>query len=117
MMEYLEVVGAGLLSNLPGLVAWGIGVTAAVVLLRRGGGLAEKLFLAGVCLMFFTTLAGPFLQGLGTWLMHGASSFSVGARTYGLVLLPLSVFGLAGLVCLVWGFWLRFFRPRRQEAS
>jgi hypothetical protein len=115
-MEYLETIGEALLSNIPGILAWSIGIAVAVVLLRRGGCRAEKLFLAGVCLMFFAALAGPLLQGLGRWVISESESFGARATTYGLILLPVSVFYLAGLVCLVWGFWLRF-RPGKGEGS
>lgn len=113
-MEYLGIVIENLLNNLPGILVWGSGIVVATVLLHRGGGLAEKLFLAGTCLMFFAALAGPLLLAPARWSIDGAGGTRAGAVTYGLLVLPLGVFSLAGLVCLVWGFWLRF-RPRKRE--
>jgi hypothetical protein len=83
-------------------------------LLRGGGGRAEKLFLAGACLMFFAALAGPLLLAPARWSIEEAGGTRSGAATYALLVLPLSIFWLAGLVCLVWGFWLRF-RHRQRE--
>ncbi len=113
-MEYIKIVTEALVNNIPQILVWGSGIVVATVLLHRGGGRAEKLFLAGVCLMFFVALAGPLLLAPARWSIDEAGGTSAGAVTYGLLVLPLGVFSLAGLVCLVWGFWLRF-RPRKRE--
>jgi len=104
-----------MLRYIPELVAWGIGVVLAIIMVRRGGGKAEKLLLAGCSLIFVTRLASPLLHELVQRLVseQGMSHIDI-AQTMGLtVSLPLSILGLAGFVCLVLAFWMRFW-PRRQ---
>ena len=104
------MVGPMLLQSIPELIAWGIGIVLAALIVRRGGGKIEKLFLAGCCLMFFIQIASPFLNGLESSLIRdGLISF----QTIGLLQLPVSILGLAGFVCLVWAFWVRF-RVRKE---
>lgn len=113
-MSYFEMVGPYLLRNTPELLAWLVGIVLAVSMLRRGGGKTEKLLLAGCSLMFVIQLARPFLSGLVSLLLRE------GWRTpqaVGLILqLPMAILGIAGLVCLVFAFWVRF-RTRRQELA
>jgi hypothetical protein len=115
-MGYFEAVSPGLLGNLPAVLAWGAGAAVAAVLLRRGGGRAEKLFLAGVCLMLFTSLAGPIGFSIIRNSMAGSLDLHRLAILNTWISLPLFALELAGLVCLAWGFWLRF-RPRETEAA
>ena len=109
-MSVVETVNIPLLTYIPELVAWLVGIVIAVLILRRGGGRPEKLFLAGCILLFVARLASP----LGSWLLQ-TLMFEEGlnyisrAQTMGLfVSLPVSILALAGLVCLVWAFWVRF---------
>ena len=106
-MNYLEVVGPGLLANTPMLVAWLVGIVLAVYMLRRDGGKAEKLLLAGCSLMFVSRIASPFLNALTVWLVaeHGMHRVS----TLGLVVsLPTAILSMAGIVCLILAFWTRW---------
>ena len=107
-MNYFEIVGPSLLQHTPSLLAWLIGIVFGVRMVRQGGAKAEKLFLIGCGLMFMTQIVIPFLPRLVWWLIHEqlASGLAVS--------LPMVVLGLAGIVCLVYAFWLRF-RARRQE--
>ena len=113
-MSYFEMVGPYLLRNTPELLAWLGGIVLATSMLRRDGGRAEKLLLAGCSLMFVIQLAGPFLSGLVSLLLREGWRTP---QTVGLILsLPTSVLRTAGLVCLVLAFWVRF-RTRRQELA
>ena len=106
-----------MLRHIPELVAWGIGIVLAVLMVGRGGGRAEKLFLAGCSLIFITNLASPILSELMRRLVteQGMTNASI-AQTMGWVSIPLGLLGLAGLVCLVWAFWVRFW-IRKQETA
>ena len=86
-------------------------------MVRRGGVRAEKLFLAGCSLMFTVELVNPFVRELIRWWVseQEVSNLSI-ARTVGLASLPMAVLSLAGLVCLVWAFWLRFGKEKREAA-
>ncbi|MFC1985551.1 hypothetical protein ACFLUK_01545 [Chloroflexota bacterium] len=104
-----------MLRYIPELLAWLVGVILAVAMVRRGGGKAEKLFLAGCSLMFATRLATPLLSELVHLLMleRDMSNIDI-AQTMGLAVnLPISILTVAGLVCLVWAFWVRFRGERR----
>ncbi|MFC1901382.1 hypothetical protein ACFLX3_00420 [Chloroflexota bacterium] len=106
-----------MLRYIPELVAWAVGVVLAVVMVRRGGGKAEKLLLAGCSLMFITRLATPPLQELVRRLASERDMSNIAiAQTMGWVSIPMSILSLAGLVCLVWAFWVRF-RGRKQVTA
>ena len=118
METSVQVVDISILRYIPELVAWGVGIVLAVLMVRRGGGKAEKLLLAGCSLMFTTQLARPLLSEFVHWLMfeRGMSNIAI-AQTMGLAInLPFSILAIAGLVCLVYAFWVRF-RSGRQEPA
>jgi len=113
-MSYLEIVSPLLLQNTPELLAWIFGIILAASMVAGGGRMAEKLFLAGCILMFVMQLASPFLSGLvSTLLREGWRT----PPTVGLILqLPLAILGLAGFMCLIYAFWLRFRREGQELA-
>ena len=105
-MSYLDAVVPGLLGNIPMLLAWLVGIVLAVLMLRRGGGKAEKLLLIGCSLMFLAVIVRPFLSGLTLWLVAERGMTRVSAL--GLAFsLPNSILSMAGIVCLVLAFWIR----------
>jgi hypothetical protein len=107
----LETAGLRLLENIPAIAAWCTGMVLAVIMVRRGGGKTEKLLLAGCCLMLIIELSQPFLIELVRQLSEGRFS----ATMYQAVIsIPLSILGLAGFVCLIIAFWMRF-RRKKQE--
>ncbi len=106
-MNYLDTVVPGLLGSIPLLLAWLVGIVLAVLMLRRGGGKAEKLLLAGCSLMFVAQIVRPFLTGLALWLVHEHGMTRVSAL--GLAFsLPNAILSMAGIVCLVLAFWTRW---------
>lgn len=113
-MSYLELIGPSLARHIPELLGWLVGFILAVRMLRRGGGKAEKLFLAGCSLLVVLHLASPFLSGLvSSLLRQGWRS----PQTPGLILqLPVAILSLAGLFCLVYAFWLKFWTRRSESA-
>ena len=107
MTSYLELVGSTFLGNTPVLLAWLVGIVLAVRMVRRGGGKAEKLLLIGCSLMFVAQVVNPFLRGLALWLI--AEQGMSRASASGLALsLPIGILGMAGIICLIWAFWLKF---------
>ena len=114
-MNYLEVVGTSLLRHTPELLGWLVGVILALRMLKRGGGKAEKLFLAGCSLMLVIQLVSPFLSGFAWWLSHEQGMRRALASVLA-VSLPMGVLGLAGFVCLVYAFWLKFWTRKRRLA-
>ena len=114
----VQVIEISILRYIPELVAWGIGIIVAVLMVKRGGGKAEKLLLAGCSFMFVIQLASPFLSELvQSQLWEQSMNYVSRAQAMALfVSLPMSILGLAGLVCLVYAFWLRFVTRRRELA-
>jgi hypothetical protein len=106
-MNYLEIVGHMFLGSIPLLVAWLVGIIISVRMLRLGGEKAEKLLLAGCAMMFANQVIRPFLSGLATWLVHEQGMTR--ATTAGLIIsIPTGVMSLAGIVCLIYAFWMKF---------
>ena len=117
MESFVQTSGISNWIFIPELLAWGFGIVLAAMMLRRGGGKAEKLFLAGCCLLFFAALLSPFGQMVMQQLRQSALSNQEIAWRYSLMTgLPATVLTLGALVCLIWGFWLRF-RVKREAAA
>ena len=110
-MSYFELLVStlpSLLTSVPGLLAWLTGIVLATLMLRRGGGKAEKLLLVGCSLMLVSLIARPFLQGLAIWLTHTAPQMDR-AQAFGLLMsLPRGILDMAGIVCLILAFWVRW---------
>lgn len=111
-MNSIELVGSALLRHIPELIAWGLGVTLAVLMVKRGGGKTENLFLSGCILMLVVAIASPWLRVWGRWLIT-ESEGHISAHTYGLIFTPLSLLALAGLVCLIWAYLEKFHRKKQ----
>ncbi len=106
---YTGAVIGGLLSSAPSLVGWIVVVVLATIMLRRGGGRAERFLLAGASLMLVQSLIAIPTTALITWLIvdrgmvndEAASVFSIFGLVRGCI-------GLAGIICLVYAFWMKF---------
>ena len=118
MSSSIQIVEISTLGYIPTLAAWLFGIVLAVVMVRRGGGKAEKLLLAGCSLMFITALASPLLSGMVQSLMfeEGMSNLSRAQMISLFVSIPRGVLSLAGFICLVCAFWVRFILRRRLPA-
>lgn len=104
------------LRYVPELVAWGIGIILAIIMVRRGGGKAEKLLLAGCSLMFVAPLSGLLLQDqLRQLLLDQGRSYidMIRSPLWIAVSIIVGLISLAGIVCLIWAFLARF-RVRKQ---
>ena len=102
----VSVFTGDFISRAPYLAAWTVAVILAVIMVRRGGRKAEKLLLAGSSLMLVYSLATPLLRGLWAWLVNEQGMGR--AATGWVVSLPAGILTIAGFVCLVYAFWLRF---------
>ena len=111
-MNYFELVGPSLLRHAPELLGWLVGVILVLRMLRRGGGKAEKLFLAGCSLMFAVRIISLLLDNMVPWMREQG----MGAQGIGTIYSLVSGMpSLAGFVCLVFAYWVRF-RTKRQES-
>jgi len=111
MEMYSQVVIGRLLFLVPSLVGWIVAVVLAAIMLKRGGARAERFLVIGASLM----LLGSFLDiptpALSMWLSVARGMTNVEAASvlsvFGLVR---GCIGLAGIICLVYAFWVKFKR-------
>ena len=115
-MDYFSPVGPALLFKSPMLVAWIVGIVLAARMLKKGGGKAERLLLIGCCLMLAETLISSFTQVLLLWLIgeRKVTAQDIGF-TMSIARIPLGIISLAGIVCLVYAFWIKFRSSLRGE--
>ena len=111
-MDLFELGWYDILRSSLEFVAWGIGIALAIIMVGRGGTKAEKLLLAGCCLMFAVRLIMLSLDGLSSWLLDQ----KISAPEYGLIRTISAVPALAGFVCLVIAFWMKFRRKKQESA-
>ena len=113
MVTSVQIVEISILRYIPALLAWGIGIALGVLMVRRGSSKAEKLFLSGCALMFAVSIISMLLGSMMPWIQEQR----IGAQEIGVIRSLLAgIPSLAGFVCLVWAFWIRFW-ARRQEPA
>ena len=108
-MSTVQIVDISILRYIPELVAWGIGIILAVLMVRWGGGKAEKLLLAGCGLMFAAQLISLLLTDMIPWM----SEQRISAQGLGIIRsLSSGLPSLTGIICLVIAFRFRFRRKK-----
>ncbi|GAH79289.1 unnamed protein product [marine sediment metagenome] len=102
----MEMYIGGLVYSAPALVGWIVAVVLAAIMLRRGGARAERFLLVGACLML---LASILVIPTAMWLRPIREMTNVQTTFW------FSIFGLirgvihlAGIICLVYAFWVKF---------
>jgi hypothetical protein len=103
-----SIIINSLIPAAPYLAAWIAAIVFSVIMFRRGGGRAERFLLTGSCLMLAsrllsvpTVLIVPLLVDSG-WSTDRALPVLSGVGLF------LGLVGLAGIVCLVYAFWVKF---------
>ncbi len=92
----------------PALLLWIAVVVFGAVMLRRGGGRAERFLIAGASLKIISNLLGIPAAFLTFWLIDRgystvyAISAASGYSTF------CNIVGMAGIICLVYAFWVKF---------
>ncbi len=116
MEMYSHAVIGGLISSAPPLIGWIVAVILAVVMLRRGGARAERFLLVGASLMLVQSLIAIPTTALSIWLTVDKGMANVEAASvlsiFGLVR---GCIGLAGIICLVYAFWVKFRLGKEAE--
>ena len=106
---YTGAVIGGLLPSAPSLVGWIVAVVLAAVMLRRGGARAERFLLAGAALMLAQSLLTIPTTALSIWLTADRGMANVAAASVlSIFSLVRGCIGLAGIICLVYAFWVKF---------
>lgn len=109
MEMYTQAVIGGLVSSAPPLVGWIVAVVLAAIMLRRGGGRAERFLLAGASLMLVQSLITIPTTALSIWLTVDRGMANVeAASVLSIFSLVRGCIGLAGIICLVYAFWVKF---------
>jgi len=115
---YIQILSGSLISAAPGLVGWIVALIMASMIVKRGGSRAERFLLAGVLLMLIQCLLNIPVSALFVWLRDITDMTNVEIASY------LSIYniirdciGLAGIVCLVYAFWVRFWRERGRNTQ
>src|SRR4030043_1740942 len=105
----MDEITSAFLRIVPSLLVWIIGLMLSVKMLKRGGSKPEKLLIVGCCLVLLKTILSPLPRiMIDVWVnREGMSALSVG-RMMSIFSIPGAVFGLAGFICLVMAFWLKF---------
>jgi len=109
MEMYLQAITGSFITAAPAMAGWIVAIVLAAIMLRRGGAKAERFLLIGACLMLLASILSVPTQALGMWLRIGrempvtqvASWVSIFGLVRGLI-------GLAGIICLVYAFWVKF---------
>ena len=93
----------------PALIVWIIGLLLSIKMLRHGGTKPEKLLVAGCSLILLKTILSPFPRIIiDVWMnREGMRAVTVG-QMMGILSIPGIVFSLAGFICLVMAFWIKF---------
>ena len=113
-MEFNSIFLGGLVGVAPNLAAWIVVIVLATIMLRRGGGRAERFIIAGASLKLFSNLLNIPAAAIAPWLIYGGVTINdatLADSVYGILR---GVVSMAGIICLVYAFWVKF-RAERQE--
>ena len=113
-------IGSIIIHNLipaaPYLAAWIAAIVLSVIMLRRGGGRAERFLLTGSCVMLASKLFSVPIVLIVPLLIDNGWSTDRALPVLSGVSLFLGLVGLAGIVCLVYAFWIKF-KVKSRESS
>jgi hypothetical protein len=104
LYEFMVMLGA----VSPALLLWIAVIIFAAVMLRRGGGRAERFLIAGGGLKIISNMLGIARVFITPWLVDRGYSMDSAvsiASGYGIAL---NVIGMAGIACLIYAFWVKF---------
>jgi len=98
----------------PFLALWIAAIVFAAVMLGRGGGRAERFLIAGASLKLIGNLisipANFFIVGL----LDRGYNIAEMSSIYSSVSLLINIVHMAGIICLIYAFWIRF-KSRNAE--
>ena len=107
--DITDILAGNLLITAPPLVAWIVAIVLSRIMLNRsGGGRAERWLLIGSCLMLTSTLLRIPTSLVMRWLIEGSENIVRAASIISIYNLVLGIIGMAGIICLVYAFWKKF---------
>lgn len=106
-MEF-PIIIASIASAIPRLVIWTAVIILSAIVLRRSVGRAERFLLAGVILMLVSTLLNIPSPFIVPWFIEsGGATNLISSISRGYRIL-LGIIDMAGIICLIYGFWIKF---------
>jgi hypothetical protein len=108
-MEFDSMFLGALVSVAPSLVGWITVLVLAAVMLRRGGGRAERFLVAGASLKIISNLLNIPGVAIVPWLVFHADYSPAYAESvvFGYEIFR-GVVGMAGIICLIYAFYVKF---------
>ena len=104
-----------LIGAAPALVFWIAVIIFIIVMLRSGGGRAERFLVAGASLEITGTLLRIPTGAITPWLLQkGYSITYINSVTTGCDIF-LNVISMAGIICFIYAFWVKF-KTRTSES-
>jgi len=97
-----------LIGATPALVFWIAVIILAAIILRRSGGRAERFLVAGAGIGIAGTLLRIPVSAISPWLFqqdYSHTYISCVSTSCGIFL---NIIGMAGIICFVYAFWLKF---------
>ena len=110
-----------LLFATPYLAAWITAIVLSAIMLRHGGGRAERFLLAGSCVMLaqklFSVPASVVTQLLIIpSLLERGWSRAIASSVLSSINVFFGLVSLVGIICLVYAFWIKF-KVKSRESS
>ncbi len=97
-----------LMGSAPALVLWIAVVIFATIMLRRGGGRAERFLIYGAGLKIVSNLLILPSLAIMHWLINKGYSMDYANSVVSGYGMFCKVIGMAGIICLVYAFWVKF---------
>lgn len=107
-MEIYSVFLGGFVGAAPYLAGWIAVTVLAVILLRRGGGRAERFIIAGASLKLFSGLLNIPAAAIVPLLVQGGANITYASSAAFIYGIARSVVSTAGIICLIYAFWVKF---------
>ena len=107
-MEFDNVFLGGLIGIAPALVLWIAVIVFAVIMLRRGGGRAERFLVTGASLKIISNLLSIPSFAILHWFIQKGYSIDYANSVVSGYGISCKVIGMAGIICLVYAFWIKF---------
>jgi hypothetical protein len=113
----MDDISSTFIRIIPSLLVWVVGLVLSIKMLRHGGTRPEKLLVAGCSLILLNTILSPLTRILiEIWANQENTGITSIGRMIALVSVPSMIISLAGFICLVMAFWIKF-KVKKPEVT
>jgi hypothetical protein len=117
-VNFYTAFGAGLVSALPGLIFWVAVLIAGIVLLyREGSGRAEEFLILGTVLQIAGLLLSILVPYASIRFILNGDVINDFRRSVILYKTLVNIVSMAGIICLIYAFWLKFKERKTRETG